>query len=138
VVLASPTPPPSPPPSPPLPPPSVPPLLLPLDEPVPPDDDPLLPLLVDPLELPEPAPHWHGSGWPLESHWVLPVRDPLHEHVSICPGEHCAPAELVLHPAGASRAGTAAKATAKMALMICMVTPCNPRVTVHSCHGRCR
>jgi hypothetical protein len=117
-----------------LPPSSVPPL----EEPLPPDDDDP-PLLEDPLELPDPAPHWHSSGWPLESHWVVPVSDPWHEHVSICPGWHWTPAELVLHPADAKSSTEATARTAtKTALMFCMVTPCNPRVTAHCCHGRCR
>jgi hypothetical protein len=116
-----------------LPPSSMPPLLL-LEDPLP--DDPL-PLPEPPLD---PAPHEHGSGWPFESHVVVPVRDPWQEHVSICPGEHEAPAELVLHPAGASSKETTAKTAqtaTRAALMFCMVTRCNPPVTADSCHARC-
>jgi hypothetical protein len=139
--MASPTPAPSVVASPPVPPSSAPPLLLPLllplEEPLPPDDDEP-PLLEEPLELPD-AGQLHACGVPVESHVVVPVRAPKQEHVSICPAVHLAPAELVLHPAGASnRAGTAAKMATRMALIHCMVTPCNPCVTAHSCHGRCR
>jgi hypothetical protein len=117
--------PPSPPPgpstvaSPPLlPPPSAPlPLLLPLDEPLPLPDP--LPLLETPLELVESGQSQYPT-WPVESHVVVPVSDPLHAQVSICPAGQVAPAELLLQPLDerpAARTALKAAASAR-ALMI--------------------
>jgi hypothetical protein len=121
-------------------PPSPPPLPLPLEEPVAPDELPLPPDEVPP-ELDPEAPHWHGVSWPVESQTLVPDSDPLHEHVSIWPGEHVTPAELLLQPEDASTetTRTAAEAAASAtALMLPIVTRCNSRVTADRCHARCR